>query len=55
MVRIASQDSEREYEVYGVGGRPVGRVMDPAGPPRLGAGAATVLLHRPAGERMSPG
>lgn len=55
MVKITGPGSEREYEVYDVGGRPLGRVMDPAGPPRLGAGAATVLLHRPHGETMSHG
>ena len=55
MVKIASPGSEREYEVYDVGGRPLGRVMDPAGPPRLGAGAATVLLHRPMAESRSHG
>ena len=46
MVKIASPGSEREYEVYDVGGQPLGRVVDAAGPPRLAAGAATVFLHR---------
>ena len=46
MVQIASPGSERDYEVYDVGGQPLGRVVHPAGPPRLAAGAATVLLHR---------
>ena len=55
MVKIASPGSEREYEVYDVGGRSLGRVTDPAGPPRLGAGAATVLLHRSDTEPVSRG
>jgi hypothetical protein len=46
MVKIASPGSEREYEMYDVGGQPLGRVVHPEGPPRLAAGAATVLLHR---------
>jgi hypothetical protein len=55
MVKIASSGSERDYEVYDVGGRALGLVRDPAGPPRLGTGAATVLLHRPPGAPMSHG
>ena len=55
MVRIASRGLARKYEVYDVGGRPLGRVSDPAGPPRLGAGAAPVLLHRPSGEGVPHG
>ena len=55
MVKSASCGSERDYEVYDVGGRALGLVRDPAGPPRLGAGAATVLLHRPLGVPMSQG
>ena len=55
MVKIASPGSEREYELYDIGGRPLGWVADPAGPPRLGAGAATVLLHRSGTESVSRG
>jgi hypothetical protein len=55
MVKIASPGSEREYEVYDVRGQPLGRVVDPAGAPRLAAGAATVLLHRTCVQAMRLG
>lgn len=50
MVRIASAAPGREYELYDVGGRHLGRVVEPEGRPRLGPGAATVLLCRAQGE-----
>ena len=46
MVKLASPGSERKFDVYDVGGRHLGKVVNPVGPPRLGAGAATVLLDR---------
>ncbi|HEX6107543.1 MAG TPA: hypothetical protein VFZ26_18280 [Gemmatimonadales bacterium] len=51
-----SGQASREYDVYDVAGRPLGRVVDPEGPPRLGVGAATVLLQpRPVGGGPSQG
>jgi hypothetical protein len=55
MVRITSARTTREYEVYDVAGRPLGRVVEPQGLPRLGAGAATVFLDRSTGEHPSLG
>jgi len=47
MVRIAEERTTREYELYDVAGRPLGRVVQPEGRPKLGPGAATVFLLRP--------
>ena len=55
MVRIPSARATREYEVYDVEGRPLGRVVEPDGTPRLGSGAATVFLDRSLGESLSRG
>jgi len=38
--------ASRDFEVYDVGGRHLGRVSEADGPPRLGPGAATVFLDR---------
>jgi hypothetical protein len=53
MVKLTSMGSEREFDVYDVGGQHLGRVVNPAGPPRLGAGAATILLDRSRHDGMS--
>ena len=49
MVRISTARTSREYEVYDIDGRHLGRVVEPEGPPRLGPGAATVFLDRSPG------
>ena len=36
----------KEYELRDVKGRPIGRVVQPSGAPRMGRGAETVLLVR---------
>ena len=46
MVRILTAAPARAYEVYDVGGRHLGQVVDPVGLPRIGPGAGTILLHR---------
>ena len=51
MVRILPAGPVRAYEMYDVVGRHLGSVVNPAGPPRLGRGAGTVLLDRSPKER----
>ena len=52
MVPISSARTSREYEVYDIDGRHLGRVVEPEGPPRLGPGAATVFLDRSPGNHL---
>jgi hypothetical protein len=52
MVRIMSARATREYAVYDVEGKPLGRVVEPEGTPRMGPGAATVFLDRTPGEHL---
>lgn len=46
MVWVATPGAGGAYEVYDPGGRLLGRVVDPAGDPRVGPGEATILLRR---------
>jgi hypothetical protein len=46
MVRMIAAAPTQAYDMYDVGGRHLGQVVAPAGPPRLGPGAGTILLHR---------
>jgi hypothetical protein len=46
MGRNREARASRDFEVYDVGGRHLGRVTEADGPPRLGPGAATVFLDR---------
>jgi len=52
MVRITSGRASREYAIYDVEGKQLGRVVEPEGTPRLGAGAATVFLDRTLGMHL---
>ena len=47
-----SARATREYAVYDVEGKPLGRVVEPEGTPRMGPGAATVFLDRTPGEHL---
>ena len=51
MVRILPAGPVWAYEMYDVVGRHLGSVVNPAGPPRVGRGAGTVLLDRSPKER----
>jgi len=53
MVRLATWDPTPVYLVLDNDDRPIGRVEAPAGTPKLGRGAGTVLLRRT--ERRSEG
>ena len=52
MVQLLRREPVTEYELRDTVGREIGLVIQPAGPPRTGPGAETVLLvrsPRPAG------
>ena len=46
MVQLTRREPVPEYRILDGVGRPIGRVIDPVGPPRLGRGKETVLLVR---------
>jgi hypothetical protein len=46
MVQLLRREPVTEYELRDGGGRAIGRVIQPAGTPRTGRGAETVLLIR---------
>jgi hypothetical protein len=46
MVQLTRREPVPEYQILDPRGMPIGRVVDPEGPPRLGPGGATVLLLR---------
>jgi hypothetical protein len=46
MVQLMRREPVMEYELQDAGGRPIGQVLQPAGTPRTGRGAETVLLVR---------
>lgn len=46
MVQLTRREPVPEYRILDRAGRPIGRVIDPAQPPRLGRGEETVLLVR---------
>jgi hypothetical protein len=46
MVQLLRREPVTEYELQDAGGRAIGRVIQPAGAPRTGRGAETVLLIR---------
>jgi hypothetical protein len=46
MVQLTRHEPVAEYRILDGQGRPIGRVLDPALPPRLGPGEQTVLLVR---------
>jgi hypothetical protein len=46
MVQLLRCEPVTEYELRDAGGRAIGRVIQPAGAPRTGRGAETVLLIR---------
>ena len=46
MVRLLRHAPVTEYELRDPGGRAIGQVIRPAGTPRMGLGAETVLLIR---------
>jgi hypothetical protein len=46
MVQLLRREPVTEYELRDAGGRAIGRVIQPAGAPRTGRGAETVLLIR---------
>jgi hypothetical protein len=46
MVQLLRREPVTEYELRDTGGRRIGHVIQPAGIPRTGLGAETVLLIR---------
>lgn len=46
MVQLLRREPVTEYELRDTGGREIGHVIEPAGTPRTGLGAETVLLIR---------
>jgi hypothetical protein len=46
MVQLMRDAPVPEYRILDPAGRPIGRVIDPAAPLRLGLGGKTVLLVR---------
>ena len=46
MVQLTRREPVPEYRITNEEGRPIGRVVDPAAPPRIRAGGETVLLVR---------
>ncbi len=46
MVQLLRREPVTEYELRDTGGREIGHVIQPAGTPRTGLGAETVLLIR---------
>ena len=48
MVQLLRREPVTEYEIRD-GGRSIGHVIQPVGPPRTGPGAETVLLIRTMG------
>ena len=48
MVQLLWREPVTEYELRDTVGREIGYVIQPAGPPRTGLGAETVLLIRSA-------
>lgn len=46
MVQLMRREPVPEYRVLDGQGRPIGRVIDPAAPIRMGMGGETVLLVR---------
>jgi hypothetical protein len=46
MVQLLRREPVMEYELRDAGGREIGHVIQPAGTPRTGLGAETVLLIR---------
>lgn len=46
MVQLLRLEPVTEYELRDAGGRTIGQVLQPAGIPRTGPGAETVLLIR---------
>jgi hypothetical protein len=46
MVQLTRHDPVPEYRITNEDGQPIGRVVDPAMPPRIRLGGETVLLVR---------
>jgi hypothetical protein len=46
MVQLMRREPVPEYRILDRQGRPIGRVIDPAAPIRMGMGGETVLLVR---------
>jgi hypothetical protein len=46
MVQLTRHEPVPEYRIMNEDGQPIGRVVDPAMPPRIGLGGETVLLVR---------
>lgn len=46
MVQLTRREPVPEYRILDRAGRPIGRVIDPVEPPRIGRGVETVLLVR---------
>ena len=46
MVQLMRREPVPEYRILDGQGRPIGRVIDPAAPIRMGMGGETVLLVR---------
>jgi hypothetical protein len=46
MVQLLRRDPTPEYRILDNQGRPIGRVIEPAAPIRMGMGGETVLLVR---------
>jgi len=46
MVQLLRREPVPEYRIFDREGRPIGRVLEPAAPIRMGMGGETVLLVR---------
>ena len=46
MVQLTRREPVPEYRIVNEDGHPIGRVVDPIMPPRIGLGGETVLLVR---------
>jgi len=55
MVQLLRREPVTEYELRDMGGREIGHVIQPAGTPRTGLGAETVLLIRSPRPAEHPG
>jgi hypothetical protein len=55
MVQLLRREPVMEYELRDAGGREIGHVIQPAGTPRTGLGAETVLLIRKPRPAEHPG
>ena len=55
MLRLLRREPVTEYELRDPGGRTIGQVIQPAGTPRTGLGAETVLLIRKPRPAEHPG